>query len=94
MLFKPAVTLICDIDNVSTSSLVRAKGVGGGGGALPIMDYTGMLGPKGVHFSGFRYIKGVLKLRIKYIKGSKRSPVWCINGHYVRSFEGIRLLKF
>ena len=39
MLFKPAVTLICDIDNVSTSSLVRAKGVGGGG-----TPYNGLYG--------------------------------------------------
>jgi len=27
------------------------------GGALPIMAYTGRLRPKGVPFSGFRYIK-------------------------------------
>ena len=47
------------------------------------MDYTGMLGPKGVGFSGLRYIKGVLKLQIRYKKGSKNSPAWCINGHYV-----------
>ena len=31
---------------------------GGGGGVLPIMAYTGRLCPKGVPFSGFRYIKG------------------------------------
>ena len=31
---------------------------GGGGGVLPIMAYTGRLRPKGVPFSGFRYIKG------------------------------------
>ena len=28
------------------------------GGVLPIMAYTGRLRPKGVPFSGFRYIKG------------------------------------
>jgi len=28
------------------------------GGVLPIMAYTGRLHPKGVPFSGFRYIKG------------------------------------
>jgi len=28
-----------------------------GGGALPIMAYTGRLCPKGVPFSGFRYMK-------------------------------------
>ena len=35
MLFKPAVTLTCDIDNASTSSLVKARG-----GITYIMDYT------------------------------------------------------
>jgi len=30
----------------------------GGGGVLPIMAFTGRLRPKGVPFSGFRYIKG------------------------------------
>jgi len=29
-----------------------------GRGVLPIMAYTGRLCPKGVPFSGFRYIKG------------------------------------
>ena len=33
-------------------------GVGGGGGVLPIMAFTGRLRPKGVSFSGFRYMKG------------------------------------
>ena len=28
-------------------------------GAVPIMDYTGRLRPKGVPFSGWRYIKGL-----------------------------------
>ena len=31
---------------------------GGGMGILPIMAYTGRLRPKGVSFSGFRYMKG------------------------------------
>ena len=30
----------------------------GGGGVLPIMDYTGKLRPKGVSFSGWSHIKG------------------------------------
>ena len=30
----------------------------GVGGVLPIMDYTGRLRPKGIPFSGWRYIKG------------------------------------
>ena len=81
MLFKLVVTLTCDTDNAATSSLVRARGV------LPILDYRGMLGPKRVGFSGFRYIKGVLKLRKRYKKESKNSPVWCIKGHYVPGFR-------
>ena len=36
----------------------RACARGRGGGALPIMDYTEKLRPKGVPFSGWRYIKG------------------------------------
>ena len=74
-------------DSALTLSLVRAKGV------LPIMDYTGMLGLKGVGFSGFRHIKGALKLRIRYKKWSKTLLAWCLKEHFVRSFEGIRLLK-
>ena len=33
-------------------------GGGGGGGVLPIMAYTGRFRPKGIPFSGFRYMKG------------------------------------
>ena len=29
-----------------------------GGGVLPMMAYTGRLCPKGVSFSGFKYVKG------------------------------------
>ena len=32
-----------------------------GGGVLPMMAYTGRLPMKGLHFSGFRYIKGPKK---------------------------------
>ena len=35
--------------------------VAGGGGVLPMMAYTGRLPMKGLHFSGFRYIKGPKK---------------------------------
>ena len=41
----------------------------GGGGALPIMDYTGRLRLKGVPFSGWRYIKGKGFHELKYRKG-------------------------
>ena len=36
---------------------VGAKGGVGGGGELPIMDYTGKLRQKKVSFTGWRYIK-------------------------------------
>ena len=37
--------------------------------ALPIMDYTGRLRPKGVPFSGWRYMKGKGFQEMKYRKG-------------------------
>ena len=37
-------------------------------GTLPIMDYTGRLRPKGVPFSGWRYIKGQGFHEMKYRK--------------------------
>jgi len=40
-----------------------------GEGALPIMAYTWRLRPKGVPFSGFRYIKGLGFHELKYMKG-------------------------
>ena len=40
-----------------------------GEGVLPIMDYTGSLRPKGVPFSGWRYIKGKGFHELKYRKG-------------------------
>ena len=39
---------------------------GGGGG---IIAYMGRLRPRGVPFSGFRYIKGKGCHKLKYIKG-------------------------
>ena len=38
--------------------LASLTGVGGGGGVLTMMAYTGRLRPKGVPFLGFRYMKG------------------------------------
>ena len=50
----------------------KARGGGGGGvgwgGVFPIMDYTGRLRPKGVPFSGGRYIKGWRFHELKYRK--------------------------
>ena len=40
------------------SFIVMSNKLPGGGGVLPIMAYTGRLRPKGVPFSGFRYMKG------------------------------------
>ena len=42
---------------------------GGGGGLLPIMAYTGRLRPKGVPFSGLRYMKGKGFYCLEYTKG-------------------------
>ena len=69
----PDVFLPClnkdDDDDDDDGMLVVVGGVvgrmiSGGGGVLPIVAYTGRLRPKGVPFSGFRYIKVY-----KYIKG-------------------------
>ena len=38
-------------------------------GVLPIMAYTGRLRPKGVPYSGFRYIKGKGFHKFRYMKG-------------------------
>ena len=38
-------------------------------GVLPIMAYTGRLRPKGVPFSGFKYIKGLGFHKFRYLKG-------------------------
>ena len=40
------------------SRRLELHGGEGGGGVLPIMAYTESLRPKGIPFSGFRYIKG------------------------------------
>ena len=39
-------------------TLKRSLNAPGEGGVLPIMAYTGRIRPKGVPFSGFRYMKG------------------------------------
>ena len=43
---------------VFMSSLVGYSSWKGGGGLLPTMAFTGRPRPKGVPFSGFRYMKG------------------------------------
>ena len=57
---RPLVTLVTlESDKVRSSYMIYSPpGGGGGGGTLPIVDYTGRLHPKGVPFSGWRYIKG------------------------------------
>jgi len=42
-----------------------------GGGALPIMAYTGRLRPKGIPFSGFKYIKGWGFNKFRYMEGQE-----------------------
>ena len=39
------------------------------GGVLPIMAYRGRLRPKGIPFSGFRYMKGVGNLSFRFVIG-------------------------
>ena len=54
---------------ITLTDISGSKGVltspGGGGGALPIMTYTGRHFPKEVHFPGVRYVKGVGNSRIE-----------------------------
>ena len=61
----------------------------GGGGVLPIKADTGRLSPKGVHFSGFRYMKGKGFYSLKYIRGqgnlsfqSVKGPKWLTDEFY------------
>ena len=51
--------------------------VAGGGGALPMMAYMGSLPRKGLHFSGFRYIKGREIYHLGPSKGPKK--LWLEN---------------
>ena len=47
----------------------RGEGVKHPWGVLPVVAYTGRLRPKGVPFSGFRYIKGYAFYLLKYMEG-------------------------
>ena len=38
-----------------------------GGGVLPMMGYAGRLPPKGVPFSGFKYLKGLGNLSFESV---------------------------
>ena len=57
-------------------------GQGGGGGILSIMVYTGRLAlrPKGVHLSGFRYMKGWRFYSLKYLKREGNRSFWSVKG--------------
>ena len=52
----------------------------GGGGVLPIMADTGRLCPKGVPFSGLRYMKGLGFHQLKYMKGYRNLPFGSVKG--------------
>ena len=52
-----------------TKRKVKGKTSPGGGGVNPIITYRGRLRPKGVPFSGFRYMKGYGFYKLRYIKG-------------------------
>ena len=47
---------------------------------LPIMGYLGRLRPKGVPFSGFRYIKGYGFHKLRYIKGEENGSFRYLKG--------------
>ena len=64
-----------------------------GGGVLPIMAHTGRLCPKGVLFSGFRYVKGKGFHKLRYTKGKEnRSFRYCRFSHDVTKIQTIKLL--
>ena len=45
-----------------------------GGGVLLTMAYTGRLHPKGVPFTVFRYIKGQVLHKLRFMKGWGNMP--------------------
>ena len=53
----------------------------GEGEVLPLMDYIGRLRPKGVSFSGWRYIKGWRFCELKYRKGLE-TDIWVLKGTF------------
>ena len=71
-------------DERGETSAVRRPGGGGGGegGIFSIMVYTGRLAlrPKGVHLSGFRYMKGWRFYSLKYLKGEGNRSFWSVKG--------------
>ena len=54
----------------------------GGRGIFSIMVYTGRLAlrPKGVHLSGFRYMKGWRFYSLKYLKREGNRSFWSVKG--------------
>ena len=69
-------------------SLPKASPPGRGGGVLSIMAYTGRLRPKGVPFSGFRYIKRVrILLKLRFIKGHGNRPFRYLRGPLIKIFR-------
>ena len=58
-----------------------------GRGVLPIMTYTGRLRPKGVPFSGFRYINGQGFHKLRYIKGQENWSFRQLEGLLSKIFQ-------
>ena len=52
------IVVIGSASSYANSLTIRHGTLSGPGGVLPIMAYTGRLRPKGVPYSGFRYMKG------------------------------------
>ena len=69
-------------DERGETSGLRRPGGRGEGGILSIMVYTGRLAlrPKGVHLSGFRYMKGWRFYSLKYLKGEGNRSFWSVKG--------------
>ena len=59
---------------VNTPSIISSKD-NFPGRLLPIMAYTGRLHPKGVPFSGFRYIKGQGLHKLRYVQRVGKSVI-------------------
>ena len=69
---------------ISTSFINSKATYMSGRGALPIMTYKGKLAPKGVPFSGFRFIKRCEFHKIRYVKGLAKFLI--LKGYSIKIF--------
>ena len=64
------------------SQLQFPGGGGGGGSALPVMDYTGRLRPKGVPFSSLTVYKRVGISRVEVYKRVGKTEIYVLKGSF------------